>query len=312
MSWSRRICWSAVLWACLGAACTSEPEAPGPSAWQPSGNPDCHAELSEAEVGLMAPVDLTVRALTDSRQDLPFAGQIPAGFVGDVESRVVQQGEGWLHTVLFHLRPTGLGEIKVPPFKIEQGGETVTTSELVLKVASTLGASDDRQAVEGQAALEPLPAWWPVVLGALAVLVLVAGWLWWLRRPRSAPVMPVEVPVPAHVKALRALSQLTEPVTESEIEPFYVDVSQILRVYLEERFGLHAPTRSTEEFLVELEAGESLGLEHRQSLSNFLRQCDLVKFARLHPGIEVHEQTLRIASTVVGETRADLAPGGAA
>ena len=124
--------------------------------------------------------------------------------------------------------------------------------------------------------------------------------------------MPVEVPVPAHVKALRALGQLREPAADEEVEPFYVAVSQILRVYLEERFGLHAPTRSTEEFLAELEAGDSLALAHRQSLGNFLQQCDLVKFARLHPDTEVHGQTLRIASTVVDETREDLAPGGAA
>jgi len=301
-----------MLWGCLALACSQGPQAPTLSPWQPSGNPDCHAELSRAEVPLMAPVDLTVRVFSDSEQGLALAEQVPAGFAGDVESGVARQGDGWLHTVVFHLRPTGIGEIKVPPFKIEQGGQTVTTQELVLKVVSTLGASDDRAAVEGQAALDPLPVWWPLILGACLLLLLALGWLWWKSRPRRAPVMPVEVPVPAHVKALRALGQLTTPATEAEIELFYVDVSQILRVYLEERFGLHAPTRSTEEFLAELEAGDSLGLAHRQSLGNFLQQCDLVKFARLHPGTEVHGQTLHIASTVVEETRADRASGGAA
>ncbi len=296
----------------LAFACGDESRTTVLSDWQATGAFDCHVEFSETEVALMSPVDLTVRVLCKESAELPLAGQIPPGFTGQAESTAVQQDSGWLHTIVFHLRPTGLGETKVEPFKIEQDGESITTQELVLKVVSTLGEGDDRVAVEGQNALGPLPVWWPWAAAGLALLVLLAGWIWWVRRPKPVPGLPVEVPLPAHVKALRALQRLSQPTTEAEIDAFYVEVSQILRVYLEERFGLHAPTRSTEEFLIELESGDSLGLDHRQSLRNFLQQCDLVKFARLHPGTDVHQQTLRVASTVVGETRADLVQGGVA
>jgi hypothetical protein len=33
--------------------------------------------------------------------------------------------------------------------------------------------------------------------------------------------------------------------TEAEVERFYVEVSDVLRTYVEERFGLRAPERTT-------------------------------------------------------------------
>lgn len=307
-----RRCWIMILVSLLAFACGDDSERPVLSDWQPSGMFDCHAELSAQEVALMSPVDLTIRVRCGGQAELPLVKQIPPGFTGEAESGVVADQGGWLHTVVFHLRPTTLGEIVIEPFKVEQDGETITTVELRLKVVSTLGEGVDKVAIEGQAALQPTFAWWPYLVAGLALLVLVAALIWWSRHPKVEPAHQVEVPVPAHVKALRALQGLKQPATEVEIERFYVEVSRILRVYLEERFGLHAPTRSTEEFLIELEGGDSFSLVHKQSLRNFLQQCDLVKFAKAHPGIDVHEETLRVASTVVAETRADLVQGGVA
>lgn len=303
---------SVMLLSMLSFACQQEASQSGLSDWEPTGSFDCHAELTRSEVALMAPVELTVRVLAGDQEELPLVNEIPQGFVGRADSSVVEHARGWLHTIVFHLRPTGLGEIKIAPFKIEQGEQAVTTAELLLQVVSTLGEGDDRVAVEGQSALQPGRDWWLQASVAFLVLLLLLGFFWWRRRPAPAVVLPVEVPVPAHVKALRALGLLQQPVTEAEVDRFYVEVSQVLRVYLEDRFGLHAPTRSTEEFLIELESGGSLGSDHRQSLRNFLQQCDLVKFARLHPDTTVHQQTLQVASTVVTETREDRVSGDVA
>jgi hypothetical protein len=67
-------------------------------------------------------------------------------------------------------------------------------------------------------------------------------------------------------------------------EPFCTLVSDTLRVYLEERFRFHAPDRTTEEFLDELQSSPMLSLPQKQSLGDFLVRCDLVKFARYEPG----------------------------
>ena len=146
----------------------------------------------------------------------------------------------------------------------------------------------------------------PWLLGGLGVVLLAAVLVWWWRRPRKyAP--PTQVPLQPHVKALRALARLRQAPrqTEEQVEAFYVSVSHVLRVYLEERFGLHAPERTTEEFLLELEQGYTLDSGQRLSLRRFLQQCDLVKFARLIPTSEVHDQTFGVAEEFVEQTRPD-------
>ncbi len=68
---------------------------------------------------------------------------------------------------------------------------------------------------------------------------------------------------------------------QQAIEPFYVRLSSILRQYIEWRFKLRAPEQTTEEFLALASGG--LIVTHRDLLSTFLHQCDLVKFARHQP-----------------------------
>ena len=65
-----------------------------------------------------------------------------------------------------------------------------------------------------------------------------------------------------------------------------------------------------EEFLVEVEKGNSLDLAHRHGLRAFLLQCDLVKFARLLPQPSVHEETFKTAEIFIEATREDRTESG--
>ena len=72
---------------------------------------------------------------------------------------------------------------------------------------------------------------------------------------------------------------------------FYQRISGILRHYIENRFGLHAPEQTTEEFLTGLEAGYDFSGEHKLLLKTFLNHCDLVKFAEFQPNTEDIQKT---------------------
>ena len=84
-------------------------------------------------------------------------------------------------------------------------------------------------------------------------------------------------------------------------------VSDVIRVYLEERFNLHAPDRTTEEFLEELRQSSRLNEEHKALLENFLIKCDLVKFARQEPTEPELRDLLDSALRLIDETR-EVAP----
>ena len=142
--------------------------------------------------------------------------------------------------------------------------------------------------------------WTAGVLLALGLLVAILLLL--LKRQKQRTFVP---PLPPHARARikleAALLLIHEP------RAFAIAVSDAVRVYLEERFQLRAPERTTEEFLRDLQKTSALTAPQKESLGAFLDQCDLMKFARFEPTEaalrELHESALRL----VHETQHDLA-----
>ncbi len=112
----------------------------------------------------------------------------------------------------------------------------------------------------------------------LVGLMALAWWLWRRRKPKTGPPHLVPPEERARERLREALAWVDQP------ERFCTVVSEIVRVYLEERFGLRAPERTTEEFLSELARSAALDARHKSLLAEFLTQCDLAKFAQANPG----------------------------
>lgn len=141
------------------------------------------------------------------------------------------------------------------------------------------------------------------ILAAVALIALLAGLA--ARRLRRRPVTtPGPPPAPPHEVALLALAALRQRgwIAAGLVEPFYVEVSSIVRRYLEDRFHLHAPEQTTEEFIRSASGSRLLSLDHQQLVTAFLEQCDLVKFARHRPGAVDMEAALAAAERLVRET----------
>lgn len=90
-----------------------------------------------------------------------------------------------------------------------------------------------------------------------------------------------------------------------EVSAFFVELSDIVRHYLEDRFDLHAPELTTEEFLEVAATSPDLTSEHKSFLQEFLRQADQVKFARHIPGAESINKALRSATNFLEQTKQD-------
>ena len=148
--------------------------------------------------------------------------------------------------------------------------------------------------------------WW--TLGVLAIAaILFALWKWWQKRRLQIPMEP---PVPAHVRAKQMLEKALELIAQPK--PFCILVSDTIRGYLEERFDFHAPERTTEEFLHELRGTDLLSAEQKEKLGEFLGCCDLVKFAKYEP-VEnelrgLHGSALRLVEET--EPKPELPPVG--
>ena len=94
-------------------------------------------------------------------------------------------------------------------------------------------------------------------------------------------------------------------VEQGRIKEFYEEISGILRHYIEDRFDLHAPERTTEEFLGELRFAEVLAPPDKQVLEEFLTHCDLVKFAKHEPTTEQIQRTFDLVKDFVERTKSE-------
>ena len=93
-------------------------------------------------------------------------------------------------------------------------------------------------------------------------------------------------------------------ITSGRVQEFYVELSDIVRHYLEDRFYFKAPEMTTEEFLVHLKNAHQLKPAHKGLLSEFLVQCDMVKFAKHQPGEDEIRSSYDSAEHLVVETGA--------
>ena len=143
----------------------------------------------------------------------------------------------------------------------------------------------------------PLGWWWLVIVLALLVIAAVSIWLWKRKKPTTAT--EIVVPPTALEIAIEALRQLQED--NPPVEQFFIRLSNIVRQYLEARFALHAPERTTEEFLCEVSQNRTLSEAHKELLGAFLQECDLVKFARHQPDAADRQRAFRAAERFLRE-----------
>jgi len=136
--------------------------------------------------------------------------------------------------------------------------------------------------------------WLALIGSALLILFLV----WWLKRRKPVVAIPVIPPLSPLEIALAALQKLKD--ANLPVENFYTQLSDIVRQFIEGRYGLRAPERTTEEFLAEARLPE----QYMALLQTFLQEADLVKFARHRPSVEDMARALAAAEKFVRESAA--------
>jgi hypothetical protein len=200
----------------------------------------------------------------------------------------------------------GFAQISAPPTKPTTSVASSVapannmTAPALAKISPATPASvmsEDIRDIRGPKHI-PSPWLWPLWLagGAALAALLDAGWHWNRRRTLAAALLPYELAL-AKLEAARALMQ------PENAREFSITVSEIVRQYIEVRFEVWAARRTTEEFLHDLIDPSDVSLaHHRDLLADFLRHCDLAKFARWILSIEEMEIMLQSAHNFVLET----------
>ena len=149
---------------------------------------------------------------------------------------------------------------------------------------------------------EILP-WLIIALIAAAVVYLLARFL--PRSPLKRFIRPPAPREPAHVIALRELNRLREEEIwqKGEVKEFYSRLSDILRRYIDNRYGIMSPEMTTDETVRMLQKAAVTTHDEMSLVRELLSLSDMVKFAKYVPQTEVHEKSIDDAVRFVELTR---------
>ncbi|MBN2578058.1 MAG: hypothetical protein JXB10_03625 [Pirellulales bacterium] len=222
---------------------------------------------------------------------------------------------------IFTLEPTAVGRHVIDPIDVtfidkrpggDQKIQTLETKPLTVQVTSVRGEETPKLSdLRGAAAPVALPWTVPAWLGILIVLLLVGGGaaVWFTRRQRREKALLALMLTPEDL-ARSELDELARSgLAERDVKQFYVELTGIVRRYIERTTGIRAPEQTTEEFLREIHCAKVYSDEVNRRLKDFLEAADLVKFAAHRPRREDIDESFRRAERFV-ETISLPSPAG--
>jgi hypothetical protein len=297
-------------------------------------------------MGSMAHAQTLVRARADANR-ITIGDQIR--FWLEVQPATDQTKVGWAHipdsipgleiiekgpvdtikasdTLLFRQRiiltgfDSGAYYIPAFSFEVQDGNQTqlLFTDSLPLQVHTI--EVDTTQAIKPIKEIIEVPFsiwdYWMIIVGILLLLgLLVFLWYYFVKNKKvkipTISKQPVEKP---HQKAMRLLNELEakQRWQQGQVKEYYSELSDITRIYLEERFGIAAMEQTTDELLATLKKQSDARAELRRlrsELKVLLRTADLAKFAKASPLPQEHIDCMTAAKEIVIRTQANEEEG---
>lgn len=243
------------------------------------------------EMGSFATVTLDVVDNTHSGHvvDLPESGTDAEAF--DVTTVTTDTtAAGYVYTM--RLQAWYPGVVTMPPFRYATGTDTVESDIVTLKILPV--EIDSTQTLNPmESIVDPPRRWydyipeWTVwsLLGLVLAVLVVAGVFLYLNYRRTGTILIHKPkPVDPYAEAMEALSRLrSERLAESGKEKeFYTRLIDILRRYLQVRFGINAMEMSSTQILASLRRNPETK-DNQARIKQILDLADIVKFAKVRP-----------------------------
>ncbi len=219
----------------------------------------------------------------------------PLHLVETADSDTEATGTSLRKTFTLTLQHFAPGEASIPAFELTSvdatgAVETVSVPAKPFTVEALLANEVDP---ERKGEDDPVSIEYPNDTAETAILaalggVVVAVLLWavfraYFRKPKVVAAPP---PIPPHELALSALEELEkgELMRQNDLVPFYLQLTEIAKGYLQGRFGVPSLDRTTEEIRRELvRRSDAIAPLSADEVIAFLQRSDLVKFARYAP-----------------------------
>lgn len=189
----------------------------------------------------------------------------------------------------WHLVPEPVApKYRLAPFAVETFDQRVSPPRRVTFATKPIVFPGEgaRPSVTGNPEVTLKPEWIPptaktvtlwvifAILGVLAFAGIVYGLMQISRRVKEYKMSPIE-------RALAELQRLLSRNLPAKglYKDFYIELTMVVRRYIERTHGIHAPEQTTQEFLLAASQHPLFDREVLVQLRTFLESADLVKFA---------------------------------
>lgn len=185
------------------------------------------------------------------------------------------------------------GTYKLPEFVFASGKDSVRSKELMLSVVPVNVTANDSIAPltdvvdpEDASILDSVPDflyyyWWVILLGLILIAAGIYAWMQLRKGESLLPKRPEKTPYEQAIYDLKNLKarKLWESGREKE---YYTELTDILRRYLDGRFGIKAMEMTSNEIMSHL-ADLGSGEVPSDKMRDILDMADFVKFAMVRP-----------------------------
>jgi hypothetical protein len=262
-----------------------------------------------------APAGITIDAPFQEAGDQKMGRFRVVGFTRDAQPA---EAGGHVERQTYTLEAPSSGKQRIPPLRIEvvdaraAGSassvkpEELLTDEVPVDILPIDAAAVNVELRPARGALDSdvggVPWIWVLGIASLAAIALSAGTLAYRSLSRRRRIAKQRSAYDLAIGRLHALADRGAP-AEADADSWFVELSAIVRAYLEQRYALRAPDLTTEEFLLVAAARPELSVDHKKQLFDFLAGCDRVKFAGYRPQAAESIATLDAARGFVEDTR---------
>jgi hypothetical protein len=267
--------------------------------------------LNREELKVAEQLKLKIKVIADEgiKINLPDFGEELGDFIiASISplSKKINTNKKLEQVKVLTLNPFLSGPAKIPTIKITFGknSKAINTPEIPVTILSSFKDGQVSDSLSGIAdPLEyPESKLWVYITLAVFVLLAVAIIVWQMFLHKKQIEEIVKTPYEIASEELEKLKN-SDLIDKGLVKEFYSKVSDILRIYIEGRFSLRAPESTTEEFLDMLKHSDTLSVEYKNLLREFLQHCDMVKFAGLSPSSEDIDKTFNLCERFIKETK---------
>lgn len=200
----------------------------------------------------------------------------------------------------------------LPPLKVIDGTDTIYSNQVALKV-STIPVNVDKpeEFNDIKNVWQPPFVWadyYPILFGILLALFLICVVAYILKRIRNRksliPFKKQEPKLPPYEQAIKELDEIKQQKLwqQGRNKEYYTLITDTLRKYMVDRFGVNAMEMTSGEILDMLrKEQEAAGVYN--NLQQILQLSDYVKFAKMIPFPDENDQSMNNAYLFVKQTK---------